>query len=140
MSAASTTSTSTVFRFPTSTAALSSEYRSLLEVALRLGYRRRASGESIMTTREDAAVPTLTGACMCRAVQYEVPDRFGYALNCHCSNCRRTTGAAFKSFAGIARDQLLITRGGENLLIVGDADHDAHCKTCGSLLYSVVRD
>jgi hypothetical protein len=77
---------------------------------------------------------------MCRAVQYAVPDRFGYALNCHCSNCRRTTGAAFKPFAGIQRDQLRMTRGGENLLIVGDATgNDVHCRTCGSLLYSVVR-
>jgi hypothetical protein len=93
-----------------------------------------------MTTRDETTVRLLTGACMCRAVQYVVPDGFGYALNCHCSNCRRTTGAAFKPFAGIQRDQLRITRGEENLLIVGDAtDHDVHCETCGSLLYSVVR-
>ena len=92
-----------------------------------------------MTTADEITARILTGACMCRAVQYAVPDRFGYALNCHCSNCRRTTGAAFKPFAGIQRDQLRLVRGEENLLIVGDAtDHDAHCKTCGSLLYSVV--
>src|SRR5262249_48049224 len=27
-------------------------------------------------------------------------DEFRYAMNCHCSNCRRTTGSAFKPFAG----------------------------------------
>jgi len=75
-----------------------------------------------------------------RAVRYEVADQFAYALNCHCSNCRRTTGSAFKPFAGISHDKFTIVRGGDNLLIHGDeAAHDAHCARCGSLLYSVVR-
>jgi hypothetical protein len=70
-----------------------------------------------------------------------VSDSFEYALNCHCSNCRRTTGSAFKPFAGIARDRLDITRGDDNVMIYGDeAGHNAHCRRCGSLLYSVVRD
>jgi hypothetical protein len=84
---------------------------------------------------------TLTGSCYCGTVRYAVADDFAYAMNCHCSNCRRTTGAAFKPFAGIARDRLQMTAGADRLLIVGTADnHDAHCATCGSLLYSVVRD
>jgi hypothetical protein len=83
----------------------------------------------------------LAGECFCRAVSYSVADEFAYALNCHCSNCRRTTGSAFKPFAGIAREKFSVTRGGDNLLIYGDDKaHDAHCRGCGSLLYSVVRD
>jgi hypothetical protein len=62
-------------------------------------------------------------------------------MNCHCSNCRRTTGSAFKPFAGIARDKLTITQGHDKLLVYGDDKaNDTHCKACGSLLYSVVRD
>ena len=83
----------------------------------------------------------LAGQCMCRTVRYAVDDAFLYAANCHCSNCRRTTGSAFKPFAGIARDRLRITAGEDRLLIVGDANNnDTHCGACGSLLYSVVRD
>ena len=84
----------------------------------------------------------LTGKCFCGAVQYSVPDAFTYALNCHCSNCRRTTGSAFKPFAGLVRRQFTLTQGADQLLIYGDAEknHDVHCKLCGSLLYSVVRD
>ncbi len=95
-----------------------------------------------MTMSDDAERGgTLTGSCFCRAVRYSVPDEFLYALNCHCSNCRRTTGAAFKPFAGIERGKLAITDGATNLMIYGgDKAHDAHCKACGSLLYSVVRD
>ncbi|WP_375786375.1 GFA family protein [Bradyrhizobium sp. Pha-3] len=82
----------------------------------------------------------LTGECFCRDVRYEVADAFGYALNCHCSNCRRTTGSAFKPFAGIVREKFIVTRGAEGLLIYGDElTHDAHCGRCGSLLYSQVR-
>ena len=43
----------------------------------------------------------LTGGCLCGAVQYKVRDAFRYALNSHCSQCRRVTGSAFKPFGGI---------------------------------------
>ena len=83
----------------------------------------------------------LAGKCLCGRLQYAVPDEFRYALNCHCSNCRRATGSAFKPFVGIERAKLEITSGKENLLVYGDdRAHDAHCAKCGSLLYSVVRD
>ena len=75
------------------------------------------------------------------AVQYSVADAFLYAMNCHCSNCRRTTGSAFKPFAGIERGKLSLTQGQNDLLVFGDDKaNDTHCRRCGSLLYSVVRD
>jgi hypothetical protein len=84
---------------------------------------------------------SLTGRCYCGAVEYAVADEFRYALNCHCSQCRRTTGSAFKSFAGIERSKLRLARGGDTLLIVGEENaNDTHCGCCGSLLFSVVRD
>src|SRR5215467_13089495 len=84
----------------------------------------------------------LRGKCDCGAVQYEVADAFLYAANCHCSNCRRATGSAFKPFAGIERDKLAVIEGGDKLLLYGDTSggHDAHCRVCGSLLYSLVRE
>jgi hypothetical protein len=86
--------------------------------------------------------PLLTGACLCGAVTYAVPDAFDYAFNCHCSQCRRTTDAACKPIAGISREKFNLTSGANALLIHGDAaaGHDAHCPTCGSFLFSAVRD
>jgi hypothetical protein len=83
----------------------------------------------------------LVGKCECGTVRYSVADEFLYAANCHCSQCRASTGAAFKPFAGIEREKLEIADGADNLLIVGedDANH-TRCASCGSLLYSVVRD
>jgi hypothetical protein len=94
-----------------------------------------------VTGSEKSNARMLAGECFCGAVRYAVADAFAYALNCHCSNCRRTTGSAFKPFAGIARDKLSVTAGDNDLMMYGDqTGHDAHCRRCGSLLYSVVRN
>ena len=83
----------------------------------------------------------LSGKCECGAVRYRVADEFQYAANCHCSNCRASTGSAFKPFAGIEREKLEVTGGADKLLIWGDAENNhTRCAVCGSLLYSVVRD
>lgn len=82
----------------------------------------------------------LAGRCECGAVQYRVEDAFEYAANCHCSNCRASTGSAFKPFAGIKRDRLEVTQGADRLLVWGEPDgNHTRCAVCGSLLYSVVR-
>ena len=84
----------------------------------------------------------LAGKCYCGAVHYEVADAFLYAVNCHCSNCRRMTGSAFKPIAGIERGKLTGDPGPDALMIYGRAgpDNNTHCRACGSLLFSVVRD
>ncbi|PXV60515.1 Uncharacterized conserved protein [Dyella jiangningensis] len=88
-----------------------------------------------------ASRKVLEGKCYCGDVGYQVEDAFLYAAYCHCSQCRRTTGSAFKPFAGIERSKLRLREDAGKLLIVGeDNGHDAHCARCGSLLYSVVRE
>jgi hypothetical protein len=83
----------------------------------------------------------LVGKCQCGAVQYLVADGFRYAANCHCSRCRAATGSAFKPFAGIEREKLEITDGSDELLVFGEEElNDTRCATCGSLLFSVVRE
>ncbi|HEX3862593.1 MAG TPA: GFA family protein [Stellaceae bacterium] len=83
----------------------------------------------------------LAGKCFCGAVAYTVVDEFLYAAYCHCSNCRRTTGSAFKPFAGIEREKLVLAKGHEDLMVFGEEDgNDTYCKICGSPVYSVVRD
>jgi hypothetical protein len=83
----------------------------------------------------------LNGKCECGAVRYRVADAFLYAANCHCSNCRASTGSAFKPFAGIESEKLELTAGADTLLVWGDDDaNHTRCGICGSLLYSVVRE
>ena len=92
------------------------------------------------TSSQDNAT-ILAGKCECGATRYRVPDEFLYAANCHCSRCRAGTGTAFKAFAGIERAKLLVTEGAEGLFIFGEENENhTRCGTCGSLLFSVVRD
>jgi len=95
-----------------------------------------------MKTKRSEASGVLRGSCYCGAVQYEVADEFEYAANCHCSDCRRATGSAFKPFAGIDRAKLRVVAGADRALVFGDskANHDIHCGVCGSLLFSVVSE
>jgi len=82
----------------------------------------------------------LVGTCLCGAVRYRVADEFSYSLICHCSQCRRATGAGSKPFAGIERGKLQVTQGADSILkFGGDLAHDVRCSVCGSLLFSVVR-
>ena len=94
------------------------------------------------TIAEAPGACTVGGQCLCGAVRYVVVDEFLYALNCHCSNCRKATGAAFKPFAGIERSKVSMTQGAEHLLVFGEESsaHDIRCRKCGSLLFSVVRE
>ncbi len=83
----------------------------------------------------------LVGRSLCGRLEYEVVDAFEYAMNCHCSQCRRTTGSAFKPIAGIQASKLVLRRGEADALKYGDdSGHDLHCGACGSLLYSLVRE
>ena len=106
-------------------------------------FRRIASigqHEQLMTNVDNKPHRILAGSCFCGAARYAVADEFLYAANCHCSGCRRATGSAFKPFAGIERHKLSVADNDALLLFGDSAAHDAHCKSCGSLLYSVVRD
>jgi hypothetical protein len=108
---------------------------------LRYGSLASSVTEKPVTRSEKSNGGMLAGESYCRAVRYAVADAFGYAANCHCSNCRRITGSAFKPFAGIACDKFDVVEGNDNLMLFGDeANHNAHCQRCGSLLYSLVRD
>ena len=88
-----------------------------------------------------AGARTLAGKCVCGAVHYAVADEFDYAVNCHCSICRRATGSAFKAFAGIEREKLTITKGLDDIAVFGEEDlNDTRCAACGCFLFSAVRD
>jgi hypothetical protein len=70
-----------------------------------------------------------------------VADEFIFAVNCHCSICRRATGAAFKSIARIERAKLRIVTGREKIQLFHFRGwDDERCSLCGSLLYAAVRD
>src|SRR5262245_30348848 len=74
---------------------------------------------------------TIAGGCLFGAVRFETENRFriGY---CHCSICRKWTGAIFGTPFNVARDSFRFVRGEDE--IAGSARYRHHCGTCGSSL------
>ena len=74
----------------------------------------------------------LRGRCACRAVAFEVSDEFLVAYNCHCSNCRATTGSAFLPWGEIEPEKLTVTEGADSVIVVGDV-HGHHAERCAHM-------
>jgi len=80
----------------------------------------------------------LTGRCLCEGVAYEIRGELGPIFNCHCSNCRRWHGAAFRTRATIQASQFSWTRGEELLARHHSSEFVVKhfCRVCGSNLIS----
>lgn len=76
----------------------------------------------------------LTGGCLCGAVRYEAGGRPREVANCHCSMCRRASGAAFLTYAAFARDRVRFTRGSPAAYRSSEHAVRGHCAACGSPL------
>ena len=81
---------------------------------------------------------TLTGSCLCGKVHVEMPDQFKAMGNCHCSECRKFSGAAYASVGIIDSEQFRITAGEEYVSYYSkSAETDAaFCRNCGSSLFT----
>jgi hypothetical protein len=78
----------------------------------------------------------LKGGCLCGGVRYEINDKITGAANCHCSMCRKQSGAAFATAAGVPTKNFKWTAG-ENLIQRYESSPGAvrmFCKKCGSSL------
>jgi len=80
----------------------------------------------------------LTGSCLCQKIKIQVPDTFDYAGHCHCSECRKFSGSAFSSAAGVDFDNFKITEGEEFVTHYHKTENTClgFCKNCGSSLFS----
>ena len=78
----------------------------------------------------------LRGSCLCKGIQYEISGPLKFVRNCHCSMCRKVTGAAFRTRAAVRNSDFRWTKGEE---LVGryessPGEFKAFCKVCGSTL------
>jgi hypothetical protein len=78
----------------------------------------------------------LKGSCLCKGVQYEITAPLDAAANCHCSMCRKQSGAAFLSAAGVATKNFRWTKGEELLTRYASSPGGERifCRRCGSTL------
>ena len=76
----------------------------------------------------------MRGFCECRSVQFEVDGEINDYSHCHCSQCRRLHGAAYATFAGVARNQFRYVSGQDVIRSYSSSEsHDRiFCGKCGS--------
>ena len=78
----------------------------------------------------------IVGRCECNKVRFTVSSSITDFGHCHCSQCRRLHGAAYATFAGVARESFCYTAGQKQLKIYMSSAHNERvfCANCGSTL------
>lgn len=75
----------------------------------------------------------ISGGCLCGAVRYAATGKPYNITHCHCSDCRRSSGAAFVTWASFRESEFRFTVGMPNqLLWAGRAR--SFCAQCGTPL------
>lgn len=76
----------------------------------------------------------MLGGCLCGAVRYRLDARPRMSVNCHCSLCRRHSGAAFLTYVAVDRSAFRIERGEVADYRSSPDAVRSHCGACGSPL------
>jgi hypothetical protein len=79
----------------------------------------------------------LLGGCLCGSVRYEITASLKQAEHCHCSMCRKASGAAFSTNSIVPTDSLRVTAGA-NLVSEYESSpkrRRCFCSNCGSPLF-----
>lgn len=78
----------------------------------------------------------LQGSCLCRGIRYEVAESLQGLVNCHCSMCRKATGAAFRTRATVKVAALRFLTGADLLTYYQSSpgEYRSFCRVCGSTL------
>ena len=79
----------------------------------------------------------ITGGCLCGAVRYEIRGSFLRASHCHCSRCRRHSGAAVCTQGRVKQEDFSLVSGAGLVRSYrpGTGAVKAFCSICGSSLF-----
>lgn len=82
----------------------------------------------------------ITGSCLCGSIKYEISCPLEFARNCHCSMCRKATGAAFATWAYVETGNFRWVQGEENLGQYQSSPgvRRTFCEVCGSTMQFIV--
>ena len=80
---------------------------------------------------------TIQGKCLCGVVEFEATLPAKFCVHCHCSMCRRGSGAPFVTWAGFPTEALRIVKGEAHLVRRQSSPGGARsfCQACGSQLF-----
>ena len=78
------------------------------------------------------AVTRLAGGCYCGALRYEIEPGDSSVVNCHCTLCRRTSGAPYVTWMLLTDEQFRLTQGEPAELASSDHGTRWFCSRCGT--------
>lgn len=89
------------------------------------------------TCMEAPMTEAYQGSCLCAAVSYQLLTSPKAVSHCHCSQCRKSHGAAFASYGSIPRSKLRILRGAASIKTFASSPTVVRefCAECGSSLF-----
>jgi hypothetical protein len=76
----------------------------------------------------------LRGGCHCGQVRYEVAGRPHHATLCHCTDCRRTSGAPMVAWFTLRPDEFRVVQGTPQRYRSSGAAWRSFCGNCGTAL------
>jgi hypothetical protein len=76
----------------------------------------------------------LTGGCYCGAIRYEASGPTVHQTNCHCTMCRRTTGAPCVAWFTVASQGFKLLSGQPAQFRSSNHATRTFCSTCGTQL------
>src|SRR5215831_12360217 len=76
----------------------------------------------------------LTGGCFCGFVRYRADDAPFNETNCHCSICRRTSGAPFVAWYSVHADTFAFVSGEPAKFSSSEHAERTFCPRCGTPL------
>jgi hypothetical protein len=79
---------------------------------------------------------TLSGGCLCGSVRYRMEGAPRMVSNCHCSLCRRASGAPFVTWLTVRRESFHQVHGTLEHYASSDHGWRAHCSKCGTQVTS----
>ena len=81
------------------------------------------------------------GGCLCGAIKYEISSLLQFSRNCHCSMCRKLTGAAFATWAYVKFNNFRWIQGEAQLGMYESSEEVTRtfCKVCGSTMQYVAK-
>lgn len=84
------------------------------------------------------AFNTLAGGCLCNAVRCTLTAPVRRVVNCHCTRCRRISGAAFQTVFLVHNETFKIDSGSGELTAFGVSPQTQKhfCRICGTPVYS----
>jgi hypothetical protein len=92
--------------------------------------------------RERENLMRIKGSCLCGGVKYEIKGTIGRVVNCHCSMCRKATGAAFRTRAAVPKEAFSWLTGEELVSGYDSSPNETRtfCRVCGATLPTFFRD